>query len=675
MSESTEVASEAATAETSAATTAETAATTTESASAMDTDAAAPDTGAVSGATPALTKEQLPDITKEELIAPPPELRSIVDVTVDYVVRNGINFEGELRKRQQSNRKFDFLIPGNPYYKWYKWKLQCKIDPKAAEEAKKMAAEEKAAKDELLKETKLEREKAKDSIKVVELTLSQRIEQEMKLYKMCKEETKTKLPDPKCSVPLPVMVTPFDVDLIKLTAQFVARNGRQFVSALTQSQHQMNQRYHFLNPVDTRFPYFQKLVQAYNECIVLPKDLIGDLEKDLDADKLYQTCLGHAVFAVEEAESKAKAAADVEAEEIAMRLIDWNDFAIVESITFDTENEYYPAPGKDIDAVNELLDMENRKEINVVLADDVESDMEVEMAIESSDEEELAEADGTEQVQKIEQSKEEPTKEAAKEEPSKPAVPEYKGTDTIVTADLGGEIRLETAENTQLRQMLERDLLVSNTSGGFVKCPVTGQMVESSRLGEHIRISLLDPKWKEQRDHLLSRMQKSSLAGNADIVRNLGTFQREHDLIMRGGDAQGAEAPSATAAAPVDPVQAARLREAEEQAKLRKQLRQQAGGEPPAKRRRPNMVPSAQWLAAHPGPQTLQVQVGGKFHQITLSVAKMVMDLKVQIQAISGLDPSKQQITTSDGVVLDNDGVALADFNLQTASQLTVTAL
>merc|ERR1719326_1854056 len=122
------------------------------------TEAANTGATAENGAAPAITKEMLPDITKEELIAPPPELRSIVDVTVDYVVRNGINFEGELRKRQQSNRKFDFLIPGNPYYKWYKWKLQCKIDPKAAEEAEKMAAEEKAAQEELLKETKAERE-------------------------------------------------------------------------------------------------------------------------------------------------------------------------------------------------------------------------------------------------------------------------------------------------------------------------------------------------------------------------------------------------------------------------------------------------------------------------------------------------------------------------------------
>merc|ERR550519_130531 len=185
--------------------------------------------------------------------------------------------------------------------------------------------------------------------------------------------------------------------------------------------------------------------------------------------------------------------------------------------------------------------------------------------------------------------------------------------------------------------MLERELLTAHQPGAFVKCPVTGQTVEASRLSEHIRISLLDPKWKEQRDHLLSRMQKSSLAGNADIVKNLGTFQREHDLIMRGGDVKkGTEA--APVAVPSDPAQAARIREAQEQAKLRKKLRQQSGGEPAAKRRRPNLVPSAQWLASHPGPQTLQVQ----------------------IRNLSGIEPDQMRIVTADGMELDDDGVALA---------------
>merc|ERR1719495_2776714 len=114
----------------------------------MDTSTAAED---ASTADSKVTTAMLPDVDKKDLIVPPPALKSIVEVTVDYVIRNGMTFEGELRKRQQNNRKFDFLIPGNPYYKWYKWKLQCKINPKAAEEAKKMEEEEQAKQEEDLR--------------------------------------------------------------------------------------------------------------------------------------------------------------------------------------------------------------------------------------------------------------------------------------------------------------------------------------------------------------------------------------------------------------------------------------------------------------------------------------------------------------------------------------------
>merc|ERR1719188_1427462 len=111
--------------------------------------------------------DMLPTINPDDLINPPPDIKSIIEVTVSYVVRNGLSFEGELRKRQQASRKFDFLIVGNPYYKWYKWKLACAIDPKAAEEAKKLAEKEKKEETDLMQQKKKEADLAKKSIKVV----------------------------------------------------------------------------------------------------------------------------------------------------------------------------------------------------------------------------------------------------------------------------------------------------------------------------------------------------------------------------------------------------------------------------------------------------------------------------------------------------------------------------
>jgi len=345
------------------------------------------------------------------------------------------------------------------------------------------------------------------------------------------------------------------------------------------SQHQKNARYHFLKPIDPRFTYFQKLVTAYNECIVLHKDMMSDLEKDLDFDTVHSQALGQAIYSVERENERKQLEADNAANEMAMKLIDWHDFAIVETITFDEDNEYYPAPGKDVEAINQLLDMENRKEINVVLAEDVASDMEVDMDVEdaaSSDEEEIVKApeDGADQVQKL------PTNEAPKP-PSEPAPKPY-GTDTIVTADVDQDITLETEENRQLRLMLEKELFTNQPqSGQFTKCPVTGQMVETSRLSEHIRISLLDPQWKQSKEALIKRMQVTSLAHDQDIVANLNMFKAKHDTQFGVQESVAA----GNGSAPDD----ARIREAREQQRLREQAsaaHKPSGGEPPSKKPR-----------------------------------------------------------------------------------------
>merc|ERR1719466_315642 len=122
-----------------------------------------------------------------------------------------------------------------------------------------------------------------------------------------------------------------------------------------------------------------------------------------------------------------------------MKLIDWQDFQVVETITFDEENEYYPAPGKDIKEINQILDQESRKEINVVLADDVESDMEVDMALggdsSEEEEEEIVEVPAQTQVQSI------PEPPAA-EKPTPKAAPKP-SDDTIMTVDVSQSIQLE----------------------------------------------------------------------------------------------------------------------------------------------------------------------------------------------------------------------------------------
>ena len=53
-------------------------------------------------------------------------------------------------------------------------------------------------------------------------------------------------------------------DVVKLTAQFVARNGRQFLTNLM-NREQRNYQFDFLRPQHSLFNYFTKLVEQYTK--------------------------------------------------------------------------------------------------------------------------------------------------------------------------------------------------------------------------------------------------------------------------------------------------------------------------------------------------------------------------------------------------------------------------
>lgn len=64
-----------------------------------------------------------------------------------------------------------------------------------------------------------------------------------------------------------------------MTAQFVARNGRQFLSTLM-TREQRNYQFDFLRPQHSLFQYFTKLLEQYTKVLIPPKDILRRLEKD-----------------------------------------------------------------------------------------------------------------------------------------------------------------------------------------------------------------------------------------------------------------------------------------------------------------------------------------------------------------------------------------------------------
>lgn len=66
---------------------------------------------------------------------------------------------------------------------------------------------------------------------------------------------------------------------VRLTAQFVARNGRQFLTTLM-NREQRNNQFDFLRPQHSLFQYFTRLLEQYTKVLIPPKDLMKRLKEE-----------------------------------------------------------------------------------------------------------------------------------------------------------------------------------------------------------------------------------------------------------------------------------------------------------------------------------------------------------------------------------------------------------
>lgn len=105
-------------------------------------------------------------------------------------------------------------------------------------------------------------------------------------------------------------------------------------------------------------------------------------------------------------------------------------------------------------------------------------------------------------------------------------------------------------------------------------CPNCGEQVLLSELDQHMRIELLDPRWKEQRAKADSRFASTNLGGT-DVAANLKRLR-----ARTGGDVSDPVAESA-----------ARVLEQQEEEERRKRLKVDEQGAPPGMVPPPGQAP------------------------------------------------------------------------------------
>lgn len=206
------------------------------------------------------------------MIHPPPDVRSIVDKTAQFVARNGPEFEKRILANEKGNVKFNFLKSEDPYHAYYQHRvsefrtqLQAPAQAAGGSLAAVAAAAAAAAKGQDGGPVPVPKEEAVKADSNIETKPVTKILQP---------------PEPEqYTVRLPEGLTSLDLDIIKLTAQFVARNGKNFLNGLTNREHSSPQFY-FLKPTHSMFSFFTALADAYSKVLMPPKGLLDRLKRD-----------------------------------------------------------------------------------------------------------------------------------------------------------------------------------------------------------------------------------------------------------------------------------------------------------------------------------------------------------------------------------------------------------
>merc|ERR1719506_3653461 len=241
------------------------------------------------------------------LIYPPPDIRGVIDKTAQFVAKCGPEFEQRVL-REQNHTKFAFLLPTNPYRPYYEHKVK-EFKTGVVEESKPAVPKE------IMEQKAKEEEKKRKKEQLKSLTMGE-----------SKKKKVVKPPPPDQYIVNHPYIAPMDMDIIKLTAQFVARNGQKFLIGLTQRESR-NPQFDFLKPTHALFGYFTSLVDAYTKCLMPNKDEIDKLKKSVETPTLI---LDKALSRFNWDEQEERAAKNREAEDAEerdyMAQIDWHEF-------------------------------------------------------------------------------------------------------------------------------------------------------------------------------------------------------------------------------------------------------------------------------------------------------------------------------------------------------------
>ncbi|KAJ4915788.1 putative splicing factor 3A subunit 1 [Raphanus sativus] len=411
------------------------------------------------------------------IIHPPPDIRSIVEKTAQFVSKNGLEFEKRIVASNAKNAKFNFLTSSDPYHAFYQHKLA---------EYRAQNQDGAQGNDDDTDGQNLQLDATGGGGGDGEAGEGQADLQAQ--FRVPPKPLEPPEPE-KYTVRLPEGITGEELEYIKLTAQFVARNGKSFLTGL-QSRESNNPQFHFMKPTHSLFSFFTALVDAYFDVLKPPEDLKEKLRKSAaDLTTVLERCLHRLEWDRSQEQQRKKEEDEKEQERVQMAMIDWHDFVVVESIDFaDEEDDELPPPMT-------LEDVIRRSKVSAAMEEDevVEPGKEVEM--EMDEEEVRLVAEGMR---------------AANLEAN------------------GGSVKIESLNDEEAPMRIVKNwkrpedrIPTERDPTKVVISPITGELIPISEMSEHMRISLIDPKFKEQKDRMFAKIRETTLAQDDEIAKNI----------------------------------------------------------------------------------------------------------------------------------------------------------
>ncbi|KAM5347137.1 hypothetical protein ACJ41O_010142 [Fusarium nematophilum] len=441
------------------------------------------------------------------VVLPPREIRNVLEKTAGYVARNGAVFEDRIRDKESSNPKFSFLNPSDAYHPFYQWRLD---------------------------EVKAGRGTAIAAGRVGEAAPAPP-----------KPQGPPKPTDFQFSARMP-RINQKDLDVIRLTALFVAKNGRQFMTQLAQRE-AGNPQFQFLIPNHTFHNFFQHIVDQYTTLLrasglggeggKLQEERTRALEANVkDKFLVLNRAKQRAEYSkYQEAERQKQEEAE-EKEKADFAQIDWGDFVVVETITFDQSDDQANLPPPTNLAELQYASLEDRNKASI------SSNLRIEEAM--PDEETSYNAHPVQPSpsyplpthpqpqqpafqpvqmpppsQPYSPGPQQPQRSAEEEEEERRIQEraEQQARKQQAHAEARGGAPMKIKENYVPRAAQK----AANKQGTqMALCPNCKQQIPMNELDAHMRIELLDPSWKEQKAKADSRYATSNIS-HVDVANNL----------------------------------------------------------------------------------------------------------------------------------------------------------